>query len=83
MHYHLHLITGFTRKTMERFLSAHVNDDVIIGDSLTDENTAERQAVVLAFMSRQDRDTIQSLLGVRGHRLAPRSLRIERFSAVA
>lgn len=83
MRYHLHLMTGFTRKALERFLDSHVCDDFIISENLTDSNTTPSKPVVLAFSSLQDRDRVQSLMRVRGHRLAPRSMRIERYSAVA
>lgn len=83
MRYHLHLITGFTRKALEHFLDSHVCDDFIISENLTDSNTNHSKPIVLAFSSIQDRDHVQSLMRVRGHRLAPRSLRIEHYSAVA
>ena len=83
MHYHLHLMTGFTRQGLELYLQSHVNDDFIIGESLQDSGEPRRQQVVLAFASAEDRDHVRSLLGVRGHRLAPRFLRAEHVNAVA
>jgi hypothetical protein len=83
MRYHLHLITGFTRETLERFLYPHVNDDFVISENLTDSNRNPCKSIVLAFASVEDRDHVQSLFRVRGHRLAPRSKRVEHYSAVA
>jgi hypothetical protein len=83
MRYHLHLMTGFKRQDLELFLQNHVNDDFVIKSSEGNDHTLQRQQVVLAFVSERDRDHIRSVLGVRGHRLAPRGLRVERVSHVA
>ncbi|MBL8631453.1 MAG: hypothetical protein JNM81_17590 [Rhodospirillaceae bacterium] len=79
----MHLITGFTGTALKRFLDSHVCDDFIIREHPTDSNTSACKPVVLAFSSPKDRDHVQSLMRVRGHRLAPRRLRIEHYSAVA
>jgi len=83
MPFHLRITTGFTRRTLEWFLDAHVNDDFMIAEGMDTARGLDRQPVVLAFANSKDRDLIQSLLGVRGHRLAPRSMRVEHYSAVA
>ncbi len=83
MHYHLRLVTGFTRQSLQRYLLSHVNDDFIIGDGLDNDNTDQRQSVVLSFANAQDRDHVRSLMGVRGHRLAPRLMRAEHVDSVA